>query len=495
MARIFAVEPLRLAPGEPPYMYAWAGIPEEKINEPINAMLLRNLLLVAGITGLAMAAARLIGNRAFIQPLRRLLSATASLARGNLQERSGLNDRHNEIGSLAREFDAMADSLQQMRSDLHRRELHLEEAQRIAHIGSWEYDAATGRGFLSRELHRILGNPSGQSRTATEHLVSHFRGENRQALQQAMEATLSSGIDFELQQQHQCPDGTIRWLSIRGECSGPRTVRGTVLDITASKQAEQEREALHEQLLHAQKLESIGRLAGGVAHDFNNMLGVIIGYTDLSLQQLPQNDPLRHNLREIETAAIRSSELVRQLLAFARRQTAQPRVLQLNEAIASMSAMLHRLLGADIELHWRPGDDLWPIFIDPGQVDQILANLCVNARDAMSGNGRITITTANVELADDDRSGPEIRPAGAYVKLRVHDTGSGIDEAIKHQIFDPFFTTKELGKGTGLGLSTVFGIIKQNNGFIDVASSPGQGTTFTILFPRFQQEHQPPPGR
>ncbi len=259
-------------------------------------------------------------------------------------------------------------------------------------------------------------------------------------------------------------------------------------DVTERKRADEERKKLREQLFQAQKMESVGRLAGGVAHDFNNMLGVIIGSAEMALNTGGLTNELQHNLQEIFKAGLRSADLTRQLLAFARKQTAAPKILDLNDTISSMLTMLRRLIGEDIELSWQAGLDLWKIKIDPSQVDQILANLAVNARDAISEVGAITIKTDNVVIDDSKRADTLEFIPGEYVLLTVTDTGAGMSKEVCENIFEPFFTTKELGKGTGLGLSTVYGIVKQNDGFIYVASEPGKGTTFKIYLPRFEVE-------
>jgi len=268
----------------------------------------------------------------------------------------------------------------------------------------------------------------------------------------------------------------------------PTGMRGIIIDITERKRAEEDREKLRVQLTQAQKMESVGRLAGGVAHDFNNMLSVILGRTELALNKLSQGDTLRNDLTEIRKAARRSSELTRQLLGYARRQTISPLVLDLNKTLAGMLKMFSRLIGEDIDLAWRPGKLLWPVKMDPSQLDQIVANLCVNARDAIEGVGKVTIETRNVTLDENycaDRPGFE---PGDYVMLAVSDDGSGMDKEVLQYLFDPFFTTKELGKGTGLGLATVYGIVKQNEGYINVSSEPGKGTTFKIYIPRHREQ-------
>ncbi|MEI7833362.1 MAG: PAS domain S-box protein [bacterium] len=264
----------------------------------------------------------------------------------------------------------------------------------------------------------------------------------------------------------------------------PRQFAVLFMDITARKQAEAERDRLQAQLEQAHKMESIGRLAGGVAHDFNNMLGVIMGYTDLAMLDVDPASKLHANLIEIQKASERSADLTRQLLAFARKQTVSPKVLDLNDTISGMLKMLRRLIGEDIDLSWIPGDDLWTVKIDPSQVDQMLANLCVNARDAICGVGKVTIETTNI-LCDEVYCAQNVGALpGEYIMLAVSDNGSGIDAETREHLFEPFYTTKGVGAGTGLGLSTVYGAVIQNGGFINVYSEPGRGTSFKIFLPR-----------
>ena len=257
-------------------------------------------------------------------------------------------------------------------------------------------------------------------------------------------------------------------------------------DITDRIKTQQEKESLESQLRQAQKLEAVGRLAGGVAHDFNNMLSLIIGHAELALEDAGSNSSLRDNLAEIRSAGERSADLTRQLLAFARKQTVDPKVLDLNKTVAGMIKMLQRLIGEDLDLAWIPGPYVWPVKIDPSQLDQILANLCVNARDAIKGIGKITIETGNESFDQNYCANHSGFIPGDYILLAVSDNGCGMDNETLDNVFDPFFTTKESGKGTGLGLSTLYGIIKQNNGFISVYSELSQGSVFRIYLPRYQ---------
>ncbi|MEC4684961.1 MAG: PAS domain S-box protein [Nitrospirota bacterium] len=259
-------------------------------------------------------------------------------------------------------------------------------------------------------------------------------------------------------------------------------IQGYLIDIT-------ERKRLEQQLLQAQKMEAVGRLAGGVAHDFNNQLSVIMGYSEMALEETAKAGSVRHDyLQEILRAAQHSADLTRQLLAFARKQIISPRVLDLNNTVTDILKMLQRLIGEDIELIWKPGADLGKVKIDPSQIDQILANLLVNARDAISGVGRIIIRTENVVFDEAYCADHFGFIPGEFVLLEVSDNGCGMDKETMDNIFEPFFSTKEHGKGTGLGLATVYGIVKQNEGFINVYSEPGEGTTFRIYLSRFAEE-------
>lgn len=269
---------------------------------------------------------------------------------------------------------------------------------------------------------------------------------------------------------------------------GPLIATVIAHDTTERKRMEEERDRLQMQLLQAQKMESVGRLAGGVAHDFNNILAAIMGYSEMALLQTEPGTRLHHNLLEILKAAKRSADLTGQLLAFARRQVTSPKVLNLNDTVSGMLKMLQRLIGENIDLAWIPGHSLWNVRIDASQVDQMLANLLVNARDAISGQGRVTIETCNVEVDEGFMVHHGEFPPGDYVLLSVSDTGCGMDRETLDHVFEPFFTTKEVGKGTGLGLATVFGIARQNEGFVNAYSEPGRGTTFRIYLPRFAAE-------
>jgi two-component system, cell cycle sensor histidine kinase and response regulator CckA len=275
-----------------------------------------------------------------------------------------------------------------------------------------------------------------------------------------------------------------RFFTEEATISPVRDPSGRIVSYVAVKRDLTESLQLAAQFQQAQKMESVGRLAGGVAHDYSNMLSVIIGYAELALEKVDPCDPLHADLQEIYKAAMRSTAITRQLLAFARKQAISPKVLDVNETVEGMLRMLRRLIGEDIDLAWRPEEGLCRVKMDPAQIDQILANLCVNARDAIGGVGKITIETHRVTFDAaycNDHAG---FVPGDFVLLAVSDDGCGMEKKTLVNIFEPFFTTKDVNQGTGLGLATVFGIVKQNNGFINVYSEPGSGTTFRIYLSR-----------
>ena len=335
----------------------------------------------------------------------------------------------------------------------------------------------------------VYANPAFE--TATGYAPAEVLGRNPRLLKRGVQdaaayraiwAIIRTGKSWRGRLVNKRKDGTL--YTQDGSISAVRDAAGAITsyvavgrDITATLK-------LESQFLHAQKMEAVGRLAGGVAHDFNNILSVILSYAEMIGDGLKPDEPLAADMEEIKKAALRGAALTRQLLAFSRQQVLEPKVLRLDRIISGMEKMLRRLLGSDIELTLLPKSDLWNVRADAGRVEQILMNLAVNARDAMPVGGMLTIRTENVELDDDyARTHSEVR-AGAYVQLAVTDTGVGMDQETLTRLFEPFFTTKELGKGTGLGLATVFGIVKQSAGHISVRSEPGQGTTFKIFFPR-----------
>jgi PAS domain S-box-containing protein len=298
--------------------------------------------------------------------------------------------------------------------------------------------------------------------------------------------------EYRLEKRILAKSGEVMWAHhtvslVRDAFTKPKFAIAMLEDITPRKQAEDERTRLESQLRQAQKMEAVGQLAGGVAHDFNNLLTAIRGYSEFALNRIGDGDPsLRKDIEEISKSADRASSLTRQLLAFSRKQLLQPRILQLNDVVSEVDKMLRRLIGEDIEVVTIFGRALGRVKADPGQIEQVLVNLVVNARDAMPDGGKLTIETSNVDVDDELAAAYHGLLPGRYVMLAVHDTGHGIDAQTKSRLFEPFFTTKEQGKGTGLGLATVYGIVKQSGGYVIVESEPGRGAAFRVFLNRLE---------
>jgi PAS domain S-box-containing protein len=376
-------------------------------------------------------------------------------------------------------------ALKSARADLDEQRLRTREAAAAGNVGAWDWDLRTNRVYFSPEWKRHIGYAEHEISEDFSEWEGRLHPEDHDRCLRAVEAFLSDpGPVFELEFRLRHKDGSYRHILSRGSLlrdpqGQPVRLLGSHVDVT-------EREALQAQLLQAQKMESVGRLAGGIAHDFNNLLTVINGTADLILMDLREGDPLRADLEEVRRAGERGAQLTRQLLAFSRKQILQPTVLSLNTVIADMQSMLRRLLGEDVILACTLADDLGSVRVDRAQIEQVLLNLTVNARDAMPGGGTLTIATRNVER---DEAYAERHPSvvpGPYVLLSISDTGVGMDQATQARIFEPFFTTKGPERGTGLGLSTAWGIVKQSGGSIEVYSEVGKGTSFHVYLPRVE---------
>ncbi len=350
-------------------------------------------------------------------------------------------------------------------------------------------DTAAAIQYVNPAFETVTGYSRGEAIGQNPRILKS--GEQDQAFYEDLWHTITSGKTWQGQMVNRRKDGTL--YTEEATISPVRDASGVIVNYVAVKRDITHDIELEDQYRQSQKLEAVGRLAGGVAHDFNNMLTIILGQVEMALLDLDPQTPLHAMLREVEKAGEQSANLTRQLLAFARKQTVDPKVLDINETISSMLKMLDRLIGEDIDLAWLPGHALWPARMDPAQLDQILANLVVNARDAIEGVGKITIETETVLVEESYcEEHPTFEP-GRYITLSVSDNGCGMDRATVQSIFEPFFTTKAPGVGTGLGLATVYGIVRQNSGFINVYSEPGLGTTFRIYLPACE-DSQPDAG-
>jgi PAS domain S-box-containing protein len=363
----------------------------------------------------------------------------------------------------------------------------------------WEADARTlAFSFVSRRAETVLGYPVERWTREPDFWVRRIHPDDRDQVMRIYRDAIAGGRDHEFEYRSVAADGREVWLRdivhvVRDGDGQPTTLRGLTVDLTQLKRSERALYQSEEQLRQAQKMDAVGKLAGGIAHDFNNLLMIIRGDSDLMLRRLARGHPLRQNAEGIREAADQAATLTRQLLAFSRKEVVAPRLVDLNSIVASIHAMLQRLLGETINLVTITAPDLGGVMADPGQMEQMILNLCVNARDAMPDGGRLTVRTANVELDETAAKWWSDSRPGAYVVLEVSDTGAGMDEETRVHLFEPFFTTKEQGKGTGLGLSTVYGAVKQSGGHISVESAPGRGSTFRIYLPRVAAPAVTPP--
>lgn len=393
-------------------------------------------------------------------------------------------------GAIAGSMSTGLNNTDQAGIQIHSLTQQLQLATSTAHLGVWEWNIHSNTLIWDERMLEIFGLAREAFSANIDTWIKALHPEDKKEAIAACKAALRGQRDLNASFRIVHGDGTVKHvrakgLMLEGSDGTPERMIGTCVDITDLVTSEEEKAQLQRQLNQSQKMESIGLLAGGVAHDFNNKLSVILGNAEISLTKIEQSHPVYNHLQEIRQATEMSAELTRQLLAFARKQRVSPRVLDLNDVIGRMLRMLRRVIGENVELVWIPEPVTWPIKIDPAQVDQIIANLCVNARDAIAGNGKLIIRTENYSLNTHGAAFKSEISTGEYVVLTVSDDGEGMDDETKARMFEPFFTTKAVGRGTGLGLATVYGIIRQNNGHIDVSSEPGMGTTFRIYLPRY----------
>ncbi len=384
-----------------------------------------------------------------------------------------LRDRTHEKAAL----DRLRESEEQLRVALH-----------SARMGIWRWHPSTNAQWVDGSMARLLGLGGGDQIESYERFREHVHQDDRPQVDAAFRQAVRTGDDMHVEFRVVLPDGSVRWLlghglAVRDAAGAPEYLTGAAIDVT-------ERRTAQEHLVQAQRMDAVGHMAGGVAHEINNMMTAVLGFSALLLQRL-KDDSLTAEVRQIHRAADRAATITKQLLAFSRRQLLRPQVLDLNGLVGGMDHMLRRVLGEDKLFAADLAADLGRVRADPNQLEQVLLNLALNARDAMPAGGRFTIVTRNVIMPHRRGSAEDELPAGRYVQLKVSDTGMGMDQTTSARVFEPFFTTKPFGQGTGLGLATAFGIVRQSGGTIRVYSTPGEGTTFNIYLPEVPEAAGP----
>ncbi|HEY85881.1 MAG TPA: response regulator [Chloroflexi bacterium] len=396
-----------------------------------------------------------------------------------------LEESNQQLTSLYEQAQQEIVERKKIETSLRKSEARLAEAQRIAHLGNWEWNIPTGKLHWSDEVYRIFGVSPQEFDATYQTFIQSIHPDDRDFVEKSIDAALNEKQPYNIECRIPRPSGEQRMVHAQAEITfteagQPVQMIGTIQDITEAKQ-------LEDQLHHSKKMEAIGRLAGGIAHDFNNLLTAILGYSQFLINDLDKNSPLRQDAEMIKQAGERAAALTRQLLTFSRKQPLQPQIISLNHIVTNVEKMLQRLLNENIELLTILEPELGQAEADPGQIEQVILNLAINARDAMPQGGKLIIETGNTYLDEAYVRQHIDVEAGSYVELTVSDTGIGIDAKTQSHIFEPFFTTKSEGKGTGLGLATVHGIVKQSKGHIKVYSEPNYGATFKIYLPQIKK--------
>lgn len=497
--RLFTYRKLRL-PGEPqPYMYVRTGISLSSLLERTR----KDFLFGVGSTALGailvLLSSVLLGKRFVLDKVAALKEATARISRGDLSCRVGETVSEGDLGELGSAFDDMTARLQEADTERRKAETARQQSEERFRLMVESSPLPTGIAgtdgtieFLNPKFISTFGYDMDDLRSIEDWFEKAYPDpEYRRKVHRWWTGYLeklgagnfpSDMVEFDVV----CKDGSVRHVELITSARN-NELFAVFRDLTDRKRIEEEKERLQAQLQQAMKMEAVGRLAGGVAHDYNNLMTVVTGFSELLLQKIGPDSPMYEELTEIRRAGERAAQLTQQLLAFSRKQIIAPKVLTLDSLVAEMRSMLVHLIGENVTLQTRSGKEPGPVKIDPGQFNRVLVNLVVNARDAMPDGGRIVIETANVELDEEFCKVHSDGQPGRYVMLAVTDTGLGMEDTVKEHIFEPFFTTKPMGSGTGLGLATTYGVVKQSGGLIVVESAVGKGTTFRIYLPRVEE--------
>ncbi|MEX2271465.1 MAG: ATP-binding protein [Vicinamibacterales bacterium] len=461
----------------------WVGFPRAQIVAPARPFMRRMILIALAFVAVAVGLVALFG----VRLSRRVTVVTAAAGRVASGDYSQPvpPGRHDELGELSETFNVMAERIKGAHQALRESHDRTQFALAGARIGIWQSHRGTGRMTCSETIAAARGLPPGAPASVDEFLAG-VHPEDRERVREILDGRWGDADVCEMQYRTLDSGGSTRWIEAKArreldDRGQPASVLGVGVDVT-------EKRALESQLRQAQKMEAVGQLAGGVAHDFNNLLTAVVGHGNLALQSLPEHHAAREDVLEILNAGDRAAALTRQLLAFSRRQVMQPEVVAVNAVLTGVEKLLRRLIGEQIHIVLGLAASADAVKVDPGQLEQVLMNLAVNARDAMPDGGTLTIATANVDL-DDAYVRQHVNVGqGPYVMITVADTGAGMDAETQAHLFEPFFTTKPVGEGTGLGLATVYGIVRQSGGHIYVYSELGRGTTFKVYLPATNQE-------
>lgn len=426
-------------------------------------------------------------NASLVVTLGSVIEALESALRRAVTAREALEHERLELVNLNRSLEQAIRERARTEQSLLDQKALVRIAGITARLGGWRVEVGGTHVTWSDEVCEMHEVPAGAAPTPAE-TIAFFAPEYREAIRSAIRRCGRDGTPFDVEAVIVTTTGARPWVRVIGNAllnaSGVIThIHGSLQDITVQKHSDARHDKLQEQFRQAQKMETIGGLAGGIAHDFNNLLSIVLSYSEMLAEDLKPGDPMRADLAEISNAGRRATELTRQLLAFSRQQVLAPKIIDLSEIVEGMVSMLRRLIGEDVELATSCASALGKALVDPGQIEQVIMNLAVNARDAMPRGGMLTIETTEVVLDESYALEHAGVVPGPHVMLAVSDTGEGMDMTTQGRMFEPFFTTKEKGKGTGLGLSTVFGIVQQSGGTIWVYSEPGKGTSFRIYFP------------
>jgi PAS domain S-box-containing protein len=493
VARLYAFLPLG---GTSPEGFVLSGVPPHTIYAPLRNRLIRNLSSLGLVTIIVLILAWLFGYLFVIRRMDVLTKATKQLAAGDLNARTGMDYGKGEIDLLGHAFDEMASTLQQRELERRQSESELRRGEEKYRLLVKQIPAVVYKGYLDwslecfdEKIEEITGYSQEDFNSRRLTWRDLIFPEDKEQAKELFREALKTQTFYVTEHRIKTKTGEIRWIQARNRIhlddhGKSDYISGVFFDIT-------ERKKLEEQLVQAQKMEAIGILAGGMAHDFNNLLTAIMGYSQIMMMDLTPDSPHYHGAEEIMRAAEHGASLTNKLLAFSRKQILNPRVIDLNAIVTDMDKMLRRLIGEDVDLITRIDADLGLVKADPSQIEQIIMNLSVNARDAMPQGGKMIIETANASLDEAYAQSHAGVSPGPYVMLAVTDSGMGMDAETVAHIFEPFFTTKESGKGTGLGLPMIYGIVKQSGGHIWLYSEPGQGTTFKIYFPRVEEGIHP----